>query len=85
MCGLLFPDRLSQGPRRSGECHAWAFDDFRLSWSWRSDVRLDHHIHRTACHDQVLDIIPADQDEPPPAIDVGLIDNIKTLFRLRAE
>jgi hypothetical protein len=39
------------------------------------DVGLDHDIGRTADHQKMLDIVPADEDQPPPAIDRGCIND----------
>jgi hypothetical protein len=41
------------------------------------DVGLDHDVARPADHQQVLDIVATDQDQPTPAVDGGCVDDGK--------
>ena len=44
------------------------------------DVLLDHHIDRAAGHDQVLDVVAADQYQPAAAIEVRLLHDVEPLL-----
>jgi hypothetical protein len=39
------------------------------------DIGFNDHISRSAGHQQVLDIVAADQNQAPPRIDAGVIDD----------
>src|SRR5262249_37818030 len=45
--------------------------------SGADDIWLDHDVARAADHQQMLDIVAADQNEPAAAIDAGIIDHGK--------
>jgi hypothetical protein len=38
------------------------------------DIRLHHDISRSANHEQMLDVVATDQEQPAPAINSGCID-----------
>ena len=41
------------------------------------DAGFDYHIHRTACHDQVLDVVAAQKQQPSAPVYVGLVDHLE--------
>ena len=47
----------------------------------RYDARLDDDVHGAARHQQMLDIVAADQDELSPAIDAGVIHDFEAAVR----
>jgi len=52
----------------------------RLEMPVAFDSRLDHHVDRSAGHDQMLDIVAADEDELAVGIDGRALDHAKPAF-----
>src|SRR5690606_38491426 len=44
------------------------------------DARFDHDVDGASGHDQVLDVVPTNEQKFAPAVDVRLIDNFKAFW-----
>ena len=52
----------------------WFAGDFARA-DGAHDIGLDHHVGRTADHQQMFDIVAADQHQAPASVDCGRIDH----------
>ena len=49
--------------------------DYLADGAGANNIRLHHNVSRSANHEQMLDVVTADQEQPAPAVNSGRVDN----------